>query len=187
MHRVVLLYIKENEDCRDDIDAFYCTFRLQRKVSFLTNPLPQMVYQLMKPAWEGDELRYLICALDSSTAKESGNLLLFSKNGRMHKEYRRASRRWKPVIIEALTERERAILMLAQQGKTVKDIAHDLAKGYHTIHNQITELFFKLEVHSMMEAIDLSSIHNNIYICTRTKIERPGANANMQKNPDIDH
>ena len=88
MHRVVLLYIKENEDCRDDIDAFYCTFRLQRKVSFLTNPLPQMVYQLMKPAWEGDELRYLICALDSSAAKESGNLLLFSKNGRMHKEYR---------------------------------------------------------------------------------------------------
>ena len=171
MHKAILLYLNENKDYRDDIDSFFCTFRLQRKVSFLKNPLPQMVYQQMKPVWEEHELRYLICTIDSSTAKESGNLLIFSKNGRTHKEYRIASRLWKHIMFEALTERERAILLLAQQGKTVKEIADDLYKGCHTIHNQITELFFKMEVHSMQEAIDLASNRRMIYISKQDTAE----------------
>ena len=74
-------------------------------------------------------------------------------------------------MFEALSERERTILMLAQQGKTVKEIAHDLSKGYHTIHNQITELFFKLEVHSMQEAIDVTSNRRMIYVPRKEEAE----------------
>jgi DNA-binding CsgD family transcriptional regulator len=62
-------------------------------------------------------------------------------------------KRWKEKTKELLTERERAILMLAGQGKTTKNIANCLHKGYSTIHNQIERLFSKLNVHSMPEAI----------------------------------
>ena len=164
IHRLVLHYIERNEDKWDEIDYFSCTFRLQRKVSFLTRPLPHMICHRIKPVWEDTKLRYLICSVDSSIVKKAGNLRLYNKDGITCKEYNFVSKKWKEKTIELLTEREKAILMLAQQGQGTKEIADNLCKSFHTIHNQLTELFFKLEVHSIMEALDLASNRRMIYV-----------------------
>jgi DNA-binding CsgD family transcriptional regulator len=163
MRKAVLRYIKNFEEKRDEIDYFSCTFRLQRKYSFRIHPLPQMIYHRMKPVWKDNESRYLICSVESSTAKEAGNLCMYSKDGLTYEEYSFRSKRWKRKTKEQLTERERAILMLAGQGKKSKEIASDLFKGQCTIRNQIKPLFSKLNVHSMREAIEFACRHRMIY------------------------
>ena len=162
-HKAILQYIKDYKDIRHEIDYFSCTFRLQRKYSFHSKSLPQMIFQRMKPVWEDDKLRYLICSVGSSTAKEAGNLRMYNKDGLTYKEYSFVSRRWKQIELAPLTEQERAILMLAQQGKNTIAIADDLIKAISTVGNQIKPLFSKLNVHSIIEAIDNASIHRMMY------------------------
>lgn len=64
---------------------------------------------------------------------------------------------------ELLTERERAILMLAQQGKSSSEIADILCRGHNTIRNQIKYMFSKLKIHSMQGAIELARNSHMIY------------------------
>jgi DNA-binding CsgD family transcriptional regulator len=162
MSKVVWRYLKDNEEKRNAIDYFSCTFRLQHRYSFLAHPLLQMVYQRMKPVWETDKLYYLICSVRSSAIKKAGNLCLYNKDG-VYGEYNFTSKRWKRKMIEPLTERERAILMLAGQGKSSKEVANVLFKGQNTIRNQIKVIFSKLKVHSMQEAIELAGDHRLVY------------------------
>lgn len=159
----VLRYLKELEEKWDEIDCFACTFRLKRTFSFLSKPLLQMVCHQIKPVWVDNELRYLICSVDSSTSKEAGNLRLYNKDGLTYSEYNFRTKRWNQKEKVQLTERERAILMLAQQGKSSKEIASYLCREHYTIRNQIKALFFKLEVHSMQEAIEFAENFRMIY------------------------
>jgi DNA-binding CsgD family transcriptional regulator len=163
MHEAVLQYLKDFEKKRDEIDCFSCTFRLQRKYSFIPRPLPQMVYHRMKAIWTNNELRYLICSVGSSTIKEAGNLCMCNKDGLTYEEYNFTTKRWKRKTKVPLTERERAILMLAQQGKSSGEIANHLCKGQNTIRNQIKPLFSKLKVHSMLGAIEFACYHRMPY------------------------
>ena len=179
MHKAVLQYMKDFKGKREEIDYFSCTFRIQRNYSFLIRPLPQMIYHRMKPVWVEDELRYFLCAVESSTAKEAGNLRMYSKHGLAYEEYRFKSIRWKQKTIEPLTERERAILILAQQGKDAKEIADCLCKGLYTIRNQVKPIFSKLDVNSMVEAVDIASAYRMIYITKQvmTEPEQPPVEA----------
>ncbi len=155
MFESILRHLNDLEEERDKIDYFSCTFRLLRKYPSSPRPLPQMIYLRMKPIWVNSELRYLLCTLESSVLKEVGNLRLH-RTGYIYKEYKLAAQRWHPIRPQALTERETAILMLADQGKNSKEIAEALYKGQNTIQNQIKALFAKLEVHSMQEAMEVA-------------------------------
>ena len=95
----------------------------------------------MKPICLNNNLRYLICIVENSTDKKAGNLFLHNKDKSTYEEYNFITRRWKQDKIEILTEREKAILMLAQQCKNTVEIANELCKGQHTIRNQIKALF----------------------------------------------
>ena len=117
--------------------------RLKRKYSFIHNTFPQMVYQRMKPFWENNDLCYLFCSLRSSTNKKTGNLFLHNIDGLTIEEFNFTNRRWKKKKKVTLSELERAIIMLYQQGKNSKDISNYLLKGYHTIRNQMKPLFYK--------------------------------------------
>ncbi|MDR0573201.1 MAG: LuxR C-terminal-related transcriptional regulator [Tannerella sp.] len=88
---------------------------------------------------------------------------MYNKDGLTYEEYSFTTGRWKLKTKEALTEREKAILMLAGQGKSSVEIADVLCKGQNTIRNQIKLLFAKLEVHSMQEAIECACNHRMIY------------------------
>ena len=163
MLNAVLKYLNSPERKWEEIDYFSCTFRLQRNYSFLPKrPVSHMVYHRMKHILHEDKLRYLICSVGSSTIKNSGNLRMYINDGLTYEEYNCKSKRWTPKIKDQLTEREVAILMLAQQGKSSKEIANDLCKGENTIRNQIKPLYSKLNVHSMQEAIEFACNHSLI-------------------------
>lgn len=157
IYNVVLPYLKSVDEKHDEIDCFSCTFRLQREYSFISNPLPQMVYHWMIPVWAEHKFRYLICSANSSTAKEAGNLCLYYKGSMENEEYNFKTKRWKHTKKEQLTEREKAILLLAAQGKSTKETAVILCSSHHTIRNQIKPIFSKFNVNSMQEAIEFAN------------------------------
>jgi DNA-binding CsgD family transcriptional regulator len=160
---VIFSYLNDCGKKRDEIDYFSCTFRLQRKYSFAPRPLQQMLYHRMKPVWVDNKLCYLICSAKSSAVRKAGNLCMYHRYELTYEAYNFISRRWKQKAIEPLTERERAILMLAQQGKNAKEIACDLCKGFHTIRNQIKPIFSKLNTHSMQEAVEFVICHRILF------------------------
>lgn len=105
-------------------------------------------------------MTYLVFSMGCSSVKKEGNLRVYNINGKTYKEYNFETKRWKGKRKKMITERENAILTLAQQGKTSKEIADILCKGQYTIRNQIKSLFLKLEVHSMKEAIEQALCHH---------------------------
>ena len=154
IHESIFKYLKEQETENGEIDYFSCTFRLRRTYSFTNRILTQMVYQKMKPIWEYGKLRYFVCSVENSTLSKAGNLCLHYKDGVTYNEYSFVTRRWKKKEKETLTERERAILMLARQGKNTTEIGSFLCRGRNTIRNQIKALFFKLRTHSIQGTIE---------------------------------
>ena len=123
-----------------------------------------MIYHRMKPVWSDHELRYLICFAGRSTVKEAGNLCLYNKYRLAYDEYNFSSRRWKRKVIEPLTERESALLILFGQGNTAKEIAEEyFFRGFHTVRNQIKPIFEKLNVHSMQEALELAGYYRMLH------------------------
>lgn len=163
MCKAIFQYLENAEEKRNEIDYFYCTFRLQRSCSSPPQLLSQMVSYRMKHVYEEGRLRYLVCSIENSTAKDAGNLRMYNKDGLTYEEYNFTTKYWKQKRKESLTERERVILMLAQQGKSTKEIAEDLCKGHNTIRNQVKPIFSKLKVHSMQEAIETACSHHLIY------------------------
>lgn len=123
---IIFQRMDELKEKREEIDYLSCSFRLVRRYSFLSHPMPQMIYHRMVPIWVNDKLRYLVCSLDSSTVKKAGNLCMYNKNGLAYEEYNFTTKRWKRKKKGVFTEREMAILMLARQGKTTKEIAEVL-------------------------------------------------------------
>ena len=89
---------------------------------------------------------------------------MHNKNILIYEEYNFITRRWKQQTRELLTEREKAILMLAKQGKNTVEIANDLYKGQNTIRNQIKSLFNKLKAHSIQETIEFCDYYHLLNI-----------------------
>lgn len=164
MYRVVLEYLRHCKKEEQRQVCFSITFRLQRYYSFLNKPFPQMVILRMKPIWQNDKLSCFICSVGNSNAQNAGNLFIHGKDGLIHTEYNFDKQSWKKVVIKPLTEREKAILVLACQGRNSKEIANCLCRGHHTIRNQIKSLFDKLGVNSMQEAIDFSDNYCMLYL-----------------------
>jgi DNA-binding CsgD family transcriptional regulator len=136
---------------------------MQQGYSFLSKPLSRMVYHRAKPVWINDQLRYFICSVVCSVEKETGNPRVYYKCGLSYEEYSFKTERWKHVKTERLTERERAILMLARQGRSSRELADTLYASYHTVRNQIGSLFLKLGVNSMLEAVVFAANRRMIF------------------------
>lgn len=93
MCKIILRYLKDSREERDEIDYFSCMCRLQCNYSFLTRPLSRMIFHRMKPVWVSDVLRYLICTVESSTVKDVGDLCIYNKDGLTYKAYNFKSKR----------------------------------------------------------------------------------------------
>jgi DNA-binding CsgD family transcriptional regulator len=164
IHEVVARYLRSCKNNPDKVDYFSCTFRLQRKYPFLSHPLLQMVYCRMKPVIMNGRARYLLCSMASSVIKTVGNLRMYCKDGLGYEAYDSASHKWKFVEIQPLTNQEKAILMLAQQGKSNREMAVILCSSEKTVRNQEWILYRKIGVHSMREAIIFATNHQMIFV-----------------------
>ncbi|MDR2920241.1 MAG: LuxR C-terminal-related transcriptional regulator [Tannerella sp.] len=162
MYRELVLYCKKNEEKREEISYFSCTFRLQWQYDCKAKPVTYMVYHRVKPLWYEAGLCYLLCASGSTVLKESGYLRVYYKDNMKYEGYNFTAQRWEPGAIKPLNEREKVILVLARRGKSRKEIAEHLCIGYKTLQNQLTVIFAKLKVQTMLQAVVLASNHHLI-------------------------
>jgi DNA-binding CsgD family transcriptional regulator len=190
MHEAVLQYV--DDACKEkieDVGYFSCTFRLQRLYSFFPYLLSQMVYQRMKPVVMGGKARYLACSMVSSVIKKAGNLRMYRKDGLGYEAYDFRSKRWRQTAVEALTERERAMLMLAKQGKSSKEIADTLCVAEKTVSNLKKNLYGKLGVHTMEQAVIFATNHRMIFATepcsTQQAVETAPKRTRQLLTPDI--
>ena len=178
IHQCFLQYLDDLDEKRDEAGYFSCTFRLQQKMSFLSKPLPITVYKKMKPVWINDRLRYMICSMEVSVINQSGYPRMYATDGQSYEAYNMKTERWKKTIITPLTEREKAILLLAKQGKKIKEIADMFNLSPYTIRNQTSALLLKLNVRSMMEAVTFAFNHRMIYASETNKQTNKQTNKN---------
>jgi DNA-binding CsgD family transcriptional regulator len=123
-----------------------------------------MVHHCMKPYFADSDVRAAFCSISVSTMQKSGNLTAYYSDSENCHVYSFEKKQWqsKPVLL--LTGREKEILKLAKQG--VKDaacMADKLHLSKHTVRNQREQLFRKLNVHSMEEAIIFAINHHLIF------------------------
>jgi DNA-binding CsgD family transcriptional regulator len=116
--------------------------------------LDLMICHCMKPYLVDGEVVAAFCSMSISTISESGNLTAFYKDSANSYTYSFEKEHWQLMPIIQLTNREKDILKLAKQGiKGAGNMANILHSSKNTVRNQREQLFQKLNVHSMEEAI----------------------------------
>ncbi len=146
-HQEVLRYVYLPDTPLHDLDYMVFNFRIRNHQKDL------MVCHKMSPMSIANRIRYIFCTVTDAVCKTPGNLLAYYKTGTECSRYSFESNRWnrEPVIV--LTQQEKNILMLSRQGKTVEEIAAILCLSKNTIRNHREDLFQKLGVKKIHQAI----------------------------------
>jgi DNA-binding NarL/FixJ family response regulator len=94
------------------------------------------------------------------TVSQGNSLLDPTLTERVFAEVRRAAKAQEVSAFSMLTEQERKVLMLVAEGKTNRDIAHDLHLGEGTVRNYVSNILGKLGVSNRAEAAAYATKHN---------------------------
>jgi DNA-binding NarL/FixJ family response regulator len=94
------------------------------------------------------------------TVAQGHSLLDPSLTERVFAEVRRAAKAQEISAFSMLTEQERKVLLLVAEGKTNRDIAHDLHLGEGTVRNYVSNILGKLGVSNRAEAAAYATKHN---------------------------
>jgi DNA-binding NarL/FixJ family response regulator len=94
------------------------------------------------------------------TVGEGKSLLDPNLTERVFAEVRRAARAQEATAFALLTEQERRVLLLVADGKTNKEIAHDLHLGEGTVRNYVSNILSKLGLANRAEAAAYATRHN---------------------------
>ncbi len=79
---------------------------------------------------------------------------------RVFAEVRRAAKAQEITAFAQLTEQERRVLLLVAEGKTNREIAHDLHLGQGTVRNYVSNILSKLGLANRAEAAAYATKHN---------------------------
>jgi DNA-binding CsgD family transcriptional regulator len=140
----------------EGVNYFSFTVRIKNESGYL------MVYHKIKPVFAEGKIELGLCMLATTVLDTPGHLRTYYKNGRMYDEYS-GKRKWEQEVVKALTKREEAVITLANQGKKSREIAHTLHISYHTLRNIKASIYQKLNVHSMHQAIVVTTNHQLIF------------------------
>ena len=176
LREAIVIYIKENSEKRDEIEYFSCALRANWEYSKLSKPLSLTLHHRMIPMWKEKNLRYLLCSVENSVTKKSGNLRVHFKNKLSCEIYNIHTNMWKKVDIPQFTERERAILILTKQGKKDQKIAEEFNISAKAISSNKTALYEKIgflndptgdehenkDVDKKMEAVSFASNYSSL-------------------------
>ncbi|MCR5455015.1 MAG: helix-turn-helix transcriptional regulator [Bacteroidales bacterium] len=117
-----------------------------------------MVNQHYKPvAVKDGNVMMAVCVVSLSSSKESGNIIMDSPKSKCAYEYSTKLKKWIKKKKIHLTDKEKEIIRLSVQGLNTTQIAEATHKKEDTIKSQKKNLFHKLSVHSMAEAIRMAS------------------------------
>jgi DNA-binding CsgD family transcriptional regulator len=161
-YRAILKYICEEQDKQDEIDYFSFTFRIKG-----SPPMDEseylMVYHRLKPVFVNEALCFGLCTLDYSVIRDSGNLRVYLKDNPDFYEYSFQSEKWNLQQGERLTMQEIKILRLSKQRICNKEIAAKLNISYDRLRHIKTQLFQKLNVETMEQAIIYATNHSMLF------------------------
>ncbi len=94
------------------------------------------------------------------TVAQGHSLLDPTLTERVFAEVRRAAKAQEVSAFSMLTEQERKVLLLVAEGKTNRDIAHELHLGEGTVRNYVSNILGKLGVSNRAEAAAYATKHN---------------------------
>ena len=163
MHNTILKYLHEQDFEAEEGHYFSCTFRIKSNLKFRKNPYYMMSYVRLKPIFVDRRLKYGLCFFTESPVKTSGNLCVYFKRERIYREYSFVAKKWIDKYILKLSQREREILVLSQQGLSREEAADTLCVSIKTIKNTINRLFKKSNSKKMTQIENYAKIHRLIY------------------------
>ncbi|MDR0681189.1 MAG: helix-turn-helix transcriptional regulator [Dysgonamonadaceae bacterium] len=160
IHRTILKseYIIDKEQ-QSQIKYFYFTVRLKEHPQLYSKPSYLMICHKIKPVFINDKIRYGICLTTISRMLTPGNLRVYFNNNRKAEEYSFDINTWIKYDVEPLTSREIEILRLAKRGFKEHEIANQLCMTYGRLRHAMSELFKKLDVKTMEQAVTHASNH----------------------------
>jgi DNA-binding NarL/FixJ family response regulator len=94
------------------------------------------------------------------TVGQGNSLLDPALTERMFTEVRRAAREQESTAFSQLTEQERRVLALVAEGRTNREIAHELHLGEGTVRNYVSNILSKLDLANRAEAAAYATKHN---------------------------
>ncbi len=123
------------------------------------NKEDQMICHKVKHFMVNNRPQIAICVITESIRKTPGNLTAYYKGSSFCMQYSFGKRKWEQQPVIELTPQERKALKLARQGKSTKETAHILNMTEQSVRNLDYQLYRKLDVNSMQQAIIFSANH----------------------------
>jgi DNA-binding CsgD family transcriptional regulator len=160
IHRIILKseYIADEKQ-QSQIKYFYFTLRVKDYPQLYPKSAWLMLCYKIKPIFIEGKIRYGLCFISISRMLMPGNLRVYFNNARQTHEYSFDIDIWIKCDIKPLTEREIEILRLAKRGFKEGEIANQLCMTYGRLRHAISDIYQKLEVETMTQAITHASNH----------------------------
>jgi DNA-binding CsgD family transcriptional regulator len=164
IHRAILnsQYIAD-EKLQSQIAYFYFTVKMRNCFLFHEKQHYLMICYRMRPIFIKGKIRYGICTLNISGMSNSGNLRVYFNDTEKYDEYSQLSCRWKTQDGLHLDKYEKMILRLAKQGLSDREIAKEIGLSYARLRHRNSELYQKLGVKNMEQAIVVASNHLRLF------------------------
>jgi DNA-binding CsgD family transcriptional regulator len=148
-----------DEKWQSKIKYFYFTIRNKNFFQLHDKQHYIMICYRMKPIFINKKIRYGICSLTISGMSDPGNLRVYFNNTEKFDKYSLSNGNWETSEIPHLDEFEKMILRLAKQGLTNRQIAEEIGLSYERLRHRNSELYHKLGVKNMEQAIVVASNH----------------------------
>jgi len=158
IHQAVIRYIYHPNTPIHDLAYIVFNYRLHGNRGML------MVRHRVTPLIVNDQALMAVCSVSYSTNKTPGNLFAYYNGQDVCYQYSLSSERWKKVPMIQLSPREKNILELYRAGIARNDVADILFISPHTLRNHEASIYDKLNVHSMMQAINYAVNHRLIFV-----------------------
>jgi len=158
IYRAVLSYFYHQDTPVHDLAYVVFDFRLHGNRGLL------MASHRARPLIVNDQVRMAICTVSLSMNKTPGNLYAYYNDQDFCYQYSLERKRWKKEPMIHLRQREKNILEFSRAGITKNDVAEILAISPNTLRNKEAAIFEKLNVHSMMEAVNYAINHRLIFV-----------------------
>lgn len=153
IHTIILDSLNSDELQVNQVNYF--SFLLQIKSTLLFNGKCDylMTYIKLKPRWVNGLLRYGICMLSPSIIRKQKNQLCVHYKNMDYADYSFKTKKWEYHKYSPLSDRQKEVLIWAQQGLSLKETANKMNISDKTIENIRGILFEKFGVNTIEQAI----------------------------------
>lgn len=116
---------------------------------------PMLIHHKLTPlALTSDGRVWLaLCVVSASTHTTAGHIEMHRNGSPEYYEYNTVTRRWDKRHVPLLTDAEKSVLTLSIQGYTMVEIADKMCVAHDTIKKYRKQIFEKLDVRNITEAI----------------------------------